>query len=203
MSEKFWRTNELITLEKCERIYERYKGNWNTLGLNQYQKRMRSENGEDGVLEQVFEEIGPGTKYYVEFGARDGYAISNTIYFREHLGWSGLLLDCAYEDDAINLRKEFITAENINDIFREYGVPKRFDLLSIDIDGNGFWVWQALKHEYQPRVVIIETNQLVSPLEDRTIVYDPNFVWDYDSRYFGAGLLTMYKLGRSNNYSLR
>ena len=55
------------------------------------------------------------------------------------------------------VRQAFVDAENVNSLFAQYGVPKQFDLLSIDIDGNDYWVWKAIE-DFTPRVVVIEYN---------------------------------------------
>ena len=77
-------------------------------------------------------------KYYVEFGAEDGTQC-NTRILREMLKWGGLLMDGANENLYINLRKEFITKENIISLFQKYNIPINFNLLSIDIDYNDFY----------------------------------------------------------------
>src|SRR5580700_10783467 len=114
-----------------------------TINLREYEKKTFSQNGEDGVLEAIFNTIGKTNQYYVEFGAENGVEC-NTKYLRDHHNWSGLLMDAAYQDGSINLQREFITAENINALFQKYSVPKQFDLLSIDIDFNDWYVWHAI-----------------------------------------------------------
>jgi hypothetical protein len=78
-------------------------------------------------------------------------------------------------------------------------VPQAFDLLSLDIDGNDYWVWQAIN--YQPRVVVIEYNAHFPPNQRRSIVYDPAFRWN-GSDYFGASLLAMKELGEKKGFVL-
>src|SRR5262249_30996920 len=79
--------------------------------LSGYEKKEFSQNGEDGVIEAIFSFIGTIDNYFVEFGVEDG-AECNTRYLREKYGWHGLMMDGFHENRAINLRKEFITAEN-------------------------------------------------------------------------------------------
>ncbi|KAK3582500.1 hypothetical protein CHS0354_024047 [Potamilus streckersoni] len=98
------------------------------------------------------------------------------------------------------IKKEFITAENINSLFNKYNVPKEFDLLSIDIDSTDYWIWKAIEG-YIPRVVIIEYNASFPPTESKVVKYDPNLLWD-NSNYFGASLLAYEKLGKEKGYTL-
>jgi hypothetical protein len=169
-------------------------------GLWPYERRVFSQHGDDGILDAIFQVIGTTNRYYVEFGTQAGDE-RNTRFLAERRGWAGLLMDGGFEDSAINLHREFITAENINDLFAKYGVPREFDLLSIDIDGNDYWVWRSLSAGCRPRVVVIEYNASRGPRERRTIAYDPSFVWN-ESDYFGASLAALEQLGRSKGYRL-
>ena len=92
-----------------------------------------------------------------------------------------------------SVHKEFVTQENVNDLFAKYSVPREFDLLSIDIDGNDYWVWQALT--YRPLVVVNEHNAAV-PYDSRglAIPYDPHFQWN-GTEFLGAGLVRPGRIG--------
>lgn len=171
------------------------------IDLAKYEKSFYSQNGEDGVIEKILSIIETPTKYYVEFGAYDGYLCSNTRYLRESLGWKGLLLDGGFEDSSINLKREYITAENINELFEKYQVPSNFDFLSIDIDYNDFYVWLALNEKYKPKLVVIEYNAAHLPNEDRVVKYSPYYSGD-GTNYFGGSILAMYQLARKKGYSL-
>lgn len=168
--------------------------------LAEFEKKVFSQNGEDGVIEKIFSVIDTTNKYYVEFGVEDGKEC-NTRYLREAQGWTGLLMDGGYLDPAINLKQEFITAENVQGLFEKYSVPQEFDLLSIDIDYNDFYVWHRLGSNYRPRVVVIEYNATHLPTDDCIVHYDPLGIWDH-SNYFGASLLALFRLGRKLGYSL-
>lgn len=170
--------------------------------LSLYERRLISQNGEDGVLQEIFDRIGITNKYYVDFGAGNGHFCSNVKYLREAYGWGGLLLEGSRTagDPSINLHPAFITAENICDIFAKHNVPQEFDLISIDIDGNDFYVWKALAREYRPRVVIIECNPYFPAHEDKVMQYDASYMWD-GSEYCGASVLALYNLGRKLGYS--
>jgi len=165
------------------------------LSLRPYNKKIYSQNGEDGIIAKIFEDIGVENSLCVEIGVEDG-SECNTRLLREH-GWSAIAFDCAYSDPSIHLYKTLITPENVNSVFENYLLPQRFDLLSIDIDGNDWYVWQALT--YRPRVVVIEYNAGLGT-EDTLAPYNPE-MWD-GTRYSGASLLAMQKLGASKGYTL-
>ena len=93
------------------------------------------------------------------------------------------------------IRKEFITAENINELFAKYDMPKEPDLVSIDIDGNDYRVWKNLT-DYSPRVVIIEFNSSFAVDENKIQKYDATRVWDGTYNY-GSSLLALKNLGES------
>jgi hypothetical protein len=169
--------------------------------LTRYERRLCSQHGEDGILEAVFARIQTTNRYFVEFGVGSGRE-NNTAYLLKRQGWTGLWMDCQppRKKRLLEIHTEQVTAENINALFSKYGVPPVFDLLSIDIDGNDYWVWKALTG-YRPRVAVIEYNASIPPDEARTIPYDPHFVWD-KSDYFGASLLALANLGKAKGYVL-
>jgi hypothetical protein len=179
-----------------------------TIDLKKFNKRVFSQFGQDGVLEELFSLIPPVNKYFVEFGSHaNDEGMGNTANLRRH-GFNGLLIndtDRPYGRDILNkiydLKIECITAENINEVFKKYNVPEKFDFLSIDIDGNDYWVWKSLSELYRPQVVCIETNCYI-PI-DRCIVqeYDISLVWKGDCRY-GCSCKAMYNLALSKGYSL-
>jgi hypothetical protein len=169
--------------------------------LNNFEYSRYSQNGEDGIIEKILSLIGTSSKYFVEFGAADGFANSNTLNLSKAGGWTGLLLDSEYENVSINLHKAFVTKENVNQIFAQYHVPHDLDLLSIDIDFNDFHVWQALSDEYRPRLVVIEYNATHLPDEDKVVNYHPTAHGD-GTNYFGASIKAFYNLGKKKGYSL-
>ena len=164
--------------------------------INKFEQIIYSENGEDGILKLIFYKIKTTNKFFVEFGVGKK---CNTKYLLEKKRWTGLQIDSEYHKSSF-IKKEFVTVDNINDLFKKYNVPKTFDLLSIDIDGNDYWVWKALK-KFKPRVVVIEYNSCIPLNESKVIQYNPNFKWDY-TNYFGASLLALVKLAKTKGYSL-
>lgn len=156
-----------------------------------------SQNGESKILLNIFKKIGVDKGFAVEFGAGDGYWLSN-IRMLLDLGWSGLQMEGISNPNGV-VKKEFITKDNINDLLKKYNVPENFDLISIDIDGNDYWVWKELK--YKPTVVIIEYNPNFSYEESLALEYDENHVWDKTYAY-SASLLALKKLGEEKGYYL-
>lgn len=116
-------------------------------------------------------------------------------------GWTGLRMDGMDQPGPTDIHQEFITAENIDELFVRYGVPDDFDLLSIDIDSNDYWVLAALGERYRPRVLTMEYNASLGPVERKTIAYDPTHVWDVSS-YFGASLAALHDLASRRGYEL-
>jgi len=155
-----------------------------------------AQSGEDKMLVRIFRKIRATNRVAVEFGAADGFRKSNTAYFREH-GWIVRQFDI--EPLSPLVIEAGITADNVNAVFASTGIPHSFDLLSIDIDGNDLWVWQALA--YKPRVVVIEYNPRWGPRSSRTVPYDPARRWD-GTNFYGASALALTHLGRRKGYDL-
>ena len=130
-----------------------------------------SQNGEDGLLLEVFRRIGATDRRFVEIGC--GTNGGNSGFLAREVGWSGLMVDgnpgavekvaLRYASERVATACHLVTRETINDILTDGGFTGELDLLSIDIDGNDFWVWEAVTAA-TPRVVIIEYNYLFGPL---------------------------------------
>lgn len=131
----------------------------------QYGTDIYSQNGEDGVLAEIFRrlQIEKGTS--CEFGAADGKYCSNT-YFLIEQGWKGKLLEAdparlkALIDNTIGHDVAVycgpVTQVNINEL-----VPAELNLLSIDVDNDDFHLWNAYKGVAD--VVVIEVNSSIAP----------------------------------------
>ena len=168
--------------------------------LIKYEKKIYSQNGEDGITLEIIKRLNIENGFYVEFETQNG-SECNTRILREKYNWKGLLMDGSHQNDNINLKKEFITRENILTLFNKYNVPKNFNLLSIDIDFNDFYVLHKILQNYSMDIIILEYNAYFHPNEDSIIKYDPNGGWD-GTNYFGASLLSYTKLLNKFDYSL-
>lgn len=165
--------------------------------LTAFEARVYSQNGEDGVLQALFRVLGTTNRFFVEIGTGNGRECNSRL-LGEH-GWRGVMLD-AQEGAPPPIVRAFVTAENVNDLLRRQGVPREFDLLSIDIDSNDYWIWEAVS-DFSPRVVVTEYNASFPPPDRRAVVYEPTATWD-GSNYFGASLQAFVDLAERKGYRL-
>ena len=165
--------------------------------ISNFELKVYSQNGEVGIIKIIFHKIGSTNKFFVELGSGNGKECNTRMLLKA--GWSGLQLDCQKTKNPA-VKKEFVTAENVEGIFKKYRVPKNFDLLTIDIDGNDYWIWKALQN-YHPRVEVIEYNASIPSNDSKVIPYNPNFKWD-KTNYFGASLKALTRLAKQKGYLL-
>lgn len=157
--------------------------------------------GEEAIFDYIFQNIGVTNKFLIDFGASSlNLGLSNSKYLLEN-GWTGLLMDGKSDGNPL-IKEEFITAENICDLFVKYSVPKEFDLLSIDIDGNDLYVLEnILIGGYAPRVIINEFNGCIPNGVSKTIKYNPTHTWG-NNDYYGASFDAFKKCLSKYNYTL-
>ncbi len=165
--------------------------------FSSFNNKVYSQNGEDGIIEKIIDLIGIDIKYFVEIGVGDGEQCNFRNLYKNK-SWNGIFLD-KEETSNINVFTENITSENVNDIFKKHKVPKKFGMLSIDMDGIDYYVWEAIKYDYD--VLVIEYNASHPPHVDWKVAYNPDFVWKRNN-HFGASLLSLYNLGKEKNYEL-
>lgn len=170
-------------------------------GLEKFESRTFSQNGEDGILKRIFELIGTTNRYFVEFGCGADSRQCNARLLHDRNGWQGLWMDLGAPADSQRVRKERITAENINELFAKYQVPAEFDLFSLDIDGNDYWVFRAIDEKYRPRVIVAEYNSKIPSNESKAIAYNPDHCWERTD-YFGVSLLALTRLAKRRGYKL-
>lgn len=185
----------------------RYK---DPLRLTGFSFQVCSQNGEDGMIHEIFNRIGVTSKTFVEIGVGDG--IENNTVFLLSQGWKGFWVDGKasfvkklskknmHNDMSLKYMVTFITKDNIQDILSSMKVPNEFDLLSIDIDLNTYYVWEAMNN-YRPRVVVIEYNSAIPPDIDWKVQYKANHTWDLTINY-GASLKAYELLGKRLGYNL-
>jgi hypothetical protein len=176
-----------------------------------------SQFGDDGIIQYLIArlEIPPERASFVEFGVQD-YSESNTRFLLLNDNWRGLVMDGDQSNiESIRARDmywrhdltalcQWIDRDNINRILDDSGFSGPIGILSIDIDGNDYWVWQRIE-AVQPVMVIAEYNSVFGARQAITVPYDPAFNRTrshYSNLYWGASLPALASLGRSKGYAL-
>lgn len=180
--------------------------------------RTLSENDEDGILLYVFSLIGTSNKKLVDIGASAGG--SNTANLIVNHGWTGLLFEGGKERAAATdqfyklcpdtknyppkVLNEWVTRENIDGLLVKNGFEGEVDLLSIDIDGVDYYIWQAIE-SISPRVVVVEYQCIWGPEKSVSVPYSPDFKGGFVGQYgvySGASIAAFVKLAKQKGYRL-
>lgn len=175
-----------------------------------------SQFGDDGIIQYLLQQVDvpEGKRKFIEFGVQD-YQESNTRFLLMNDNWSGLIID----GSTSNIEKvvadpqfwrydltavaAFIDRDNINDLFARNGFEGEVGLLSVDIDGNDYWVWESIK-VVNPIIVVCEYNSVLGDERAVTIPYDPVFqrsAAHYSNLYWGVSLKALCSLGERRGYA--
>lgn len=190
--------------------------------LSHFGFSVHSQTDEDGILLYIFTVIGTTNRRSVEICAGNGIEC-NTANLIVHHGWHGLLFDGNRLLTTIArnyyrfkpnthiwppvVQHAWITRDNINDLIEKSGFSGEVDLLSLDMDGVDYWIWDALD-VIQPRVVVVEYQDSIGPDRAITVPYTENFnAYDYPltdglPNYCGASLPAFVKLAKRKGYRL-
>jgi hypothetical protein len=192
--------------------------------LLSHRRNFYSQQGEDGLLAFILSKIPDKTSWCVEFGAWDGKSESNTYYFISKHGYHGVMIEAdplkynllcenmkVYDTICINSFVRPQGESSLDNILSRTPIPRQFDLLSIDIDGDDYQVWRSLE-QYQPKVVIIEIgirdkpgikriNKSSSPLYNGVTGTSASCMWGING-YTGTSISSMTELAISKQYSL-
>ena len=212
------RFNPEVRLDQRYKV-EQYTNALNRTTLPNFQEtgfKLFSQFEEDGLLLYVFALIGMTNKLFIEFGSDDGINSNSANLYYNH-DFTGLFLDG--NEKAIKrgryffknhpnpnikqplFKRALINAENINELIKSAGLEGEIALLSIDIDGNDYWVWKAIQ-VVSPQVVIIETHNEFG-MNDIIVPYDPDYFYPgKHPTYHGASPIAMTKLANKKGYRL-
>lgn len=170
--------------------------------------RLGSQNQEDGLTLALLHEAGAPTRRFIEIGS--GLSGGNGAFLAREFGWSGLMVD-GHREHMQQVGRRFpmttavaawITRENINDLITGHGFAGEVDLFSLDLDGNDYWIWEAVTAS-SPRVLIMEYNSMFGPDRSVTVPYDPQFDRHrHHSMYYGASLTALTRLNARKGYRL-
>jgi hypothetical protein len=183
--------------------------------LHDHEFKVYSQWGEDGIIQYLINSIEIPNKVFVEFGVQD-YRESNTRFLLQNNNWSGLVMDSSPEfiqrikNEPLyfrhNLRAEcaFIDRDNINDLLERNGIRGDIGLLSIDIDGMDYWIWEAIV-TISPRIVICEYDTFLG--HERAVVTPYNRAFDrvkahFSFLYGGSSITALTNLATKKGYSL-
>lgn len=191
------------------------------LSLESFEFSVSSQNGEDGIIDFLIEilelENSDFPKAFIEFGVQN-YTESNTRYLLKKRNFKGLVIDGSDENidfiknDEIYWRFDlcakcaFITRENIDSIIKEWldsTLISNVAILSIDIDGVDYFVWEAIEC-VNPAIVIVEYNALLGSKEAKSVPYSADFERfskDYSGLYFGASIKALVNLGKRKGFT--
>lgn len=176
--------------------------------LEKYSRDVFSQNGEDGILEEICKRVKIKNNFFVEFGGWDAEKFSNSANLRINKSWGGILFE-GDQDKVKQARKEvkiyneFVTSKNVNDLFEKYNVPSSFGLLSIDIDGDDPYVLESLDtNKFSPDIIIIEFNPgLPNHIPIRIIEQGLNqTAQNVSNGYFSANINSIYEIAKLKNY---
>ncbi len=178
------------------------------LALTGYEYQVFSQNGEDGVLAEILRRVGAPSRWFVEFGVESGRE-GNCIALADVAGWQGLFMEADGSHHHLLAQKyrwntkirtlhTTVTPDRITELFGYGDVPPEPDVVSIDIDGGDYWVWQAMEH--RPRVVVVEYNSGLSP--DERLVQPPDAGPWSGTGFFGASLGALTALADHKGYQL-
>jgi hypothetical protein len=184
----------------------------NSNRLNKYEFSIRSQDGGDGIIREIFNRIGVVNKQFVEFGVGDGLQNNTAALLLDE--WKGVWfegdphnyrtveknLKNFIDKKQLNLIPAFVTAENIEKLFVENKVGKELDFLSIDIDGNDYWVWKSIK-TFKPRVVVLEYNASYGPYISVVPEYNEKYFWKR-THFYGSSISAFNKLAKDKGYTL-
>jgi hypothetical protein len=182
--------------------------------LGEAEFKVSSQWGEDGIIEWLCLQLPNIPRSFVEFGVQN-YSEANTRFLLQNRGWKGLILD-GDEASMRQLREEelywkydltavgaFITAENINDLIYDHGFDGELGILSVDIDGNDYWVLKAITC-VNPSIIIMEVNGVFGDLKAFTIPYRPDFTrfeGHYSGQYFGCSIKAARQICEDRGYT--
>jgi len=188
----------------------------NTKVINDYEFKIFSQSGEDGIIQYLIKNIHIENKIFVEFGV-ENYMESNTRFLMMNNNWSGFIMDCSSKAIKSIRKREwfclydlqtkcaFINKENINLLLKESGF-KNIGLLSIDIDGNDYWIFKQIDFsELNPSIVIVEYNALFGYERPISVPYDKNFnrtKAHFSNLFFGGSLAAFDYIAEQKGYSL-
>lgn len=182
--------------------------------INEVEFSVFSQFGDDGIIQWLVNNIDIPNKTFIEFGVED-YSESNTRFLMINDNWSGFVMDGStanierlqkswyYWKYNLNSKAVFIDKENINSLISEQKFSKDVGLLHIDLDGNDYYIWEAITC-VEPIIVIVEYNSIFGSERPVTVIYDSNFFRGdahYSYLYWGSSIASLVQLAHEKGYA--
>jgi hypothetical protein len=182
--------------------------------LTQVEFGVYSQWGEDGIIEWLISHTCLPNRRFVEFGVED-FREANCRFLLVHRNWKGLVMDgstaniSALKQEDISWRQDlkskaaFITRENIDQLICEEGFAGDLGVLSIDLDGNDYWIWESIQ-SVNPAIVICEYNSMLGDIACLSVPYEPGFQRfrsHFSGAYYGCSISALKHIGNKKGYT--
>lgn len=210
---KFPKFSEQLLINQGRLLSQTFASKTSIENLTEVEWKVFSQWGEDGILDWIIHQLPGIPEVFIEFGV-ENYREANTRYLLQARNWKGMVIDGS-ADHIADIKQQdlawrfwltpinaFITAENINQLIENAGFGGEIGLLSIDIDGNDYWVWEKISIA-NPVVVVVEYNAVFGNKHAISTPYDPAFVRNkahFSNQYFGASLPAFNFLAHKKGY---
>jgi hypothetical protein len=183
--------------------------------LNACEFKVFSQFGEDGIIQRLVRLVPIANRTFIEFGV-ENFAESNCRFLMMNDNWHGFVMDGSAKRVAairklpdiwkfdLTAKAAFVTRENVNELLASSGFDADVGLLSIDVDGNDYWILDAIA-PVNPRILVVEYNALFGPTRSITVPYDAKFAKQkahHSGLYFGASLSALAAVAARKGYSL-
>lgn len=201
--------------ESLGRIELKLQSNTSDLRIEDSEFKVYSQSGEDGIIQYLISKIPNIPKKFIEFGV-ENYLESNTRFLILNNYWTGLVIDGDFKNiefikrDPIYWRSQltainsFVTKDNINNIIESNNFNGEVGILSVDVDGNDYWIWDSIT-VCDPSIVIVEYNSFFGSENAVTIPYFENFVRSeahHSYIYYGASIKAFELLAEKKGFEL-
>jgi hypothetical protein len=184
--------------------------------LTDAEYKVFSQFGDDGILQYLIHHLNipPSLQTFVEFGV-ENYEESNTRFLLMNNNWRGLIMDGSesnmefvhrgryYWKHDLTAKAAFIDTENINDLILSAGFNGEIGILSVDIDGNDYWVWDKI-NVVNPIIIVAEYNGVFGSQHALSVPYNPTFrrtQAHYSNLYWGCSLAALNCLAAKKGYT--
>ena len=185
----------------------------NLVSLEEAEFQVYSQFGEDGIIQWLIHNVEIENKTFIEFGVED-YSESNTRFLLMNNNWTGFVMDGSEENIKrlknwkyfwkydLSAKAAFITKENINELITEAGYSGDIGILSIDLDGNDYWILNSITC-VEPRILICEYNNIYGADKKVSIPYNKQFIRTkahYSNLYWGGSIAAFRDWAEKKGY---